>query len=131
MAKLDPDTLKHIYATKVKPQEILSLVQEMTRLHQEGEEPDFYTAVAILAERNKEGSVRRRANKMFAITERMQCLAKLVEEQDVRMRGWTMNAIEVGCVLTTQPSLQPRLSARSSESTMKRSLTKMSFSTSF
>jgi hypothetical protein len=92
--------MKRIYATKVKPQEIFSLVQEMTRLHQEGDKPDFYTAVAILAQRNKEASISKRTNKMFAITERMQCLAKLIEEQDVRMRGWTMEAIEEGCVLT-------------------------------
>jgi superfamily I DNA/RNA helicase len=53
MTTFDPAGMERIYATKVKPEEILSLVQEMTRLHQEGEKPDFYTAVAILAQRHR------------------------------------------------------------------------------
>ena len=100
MTTFDPDGMDRIYATKVKPKEILSLVQEMTRLHDEGEKPDFYSAVFILSQRNKRGKISTRVNKTFAITERMLCLARLIEKKDERMRGWTMDTIEEGCMLT-------------------------------
>ena len=94
------DEMHHIYAAKVKPKEILSLVLEMTRLHQEGEKPDFYTAVGILSQRHKKMKTGTRIKKTFAITERMQCLARLMETKDERMRGWTMETIDEDSMLT-------------------------------
>jgi len=40
--------------------------------------------------------------KSFVITERLQCLGKLIEKKDARMRGWTMEGIEEGCLLTNE-----------------------------
>src|SRR5258708_1561653 len=100
MTTFAPEGMERIYATKVKPKEILSLVQEMTRLHDEGEKPDFYSALAILSQRQKGNKKRASTGKMFVIMERMRCLAQLIEKKDDRMRGWTMDTIDENCLLT-------------------------------
>jgi hypothetical protein len=98
MTTFDPEGMDRIYATKVKPKEILSLVQEMSRLHEEGETPDYYSALAILCQRYKGRKLRTRIDKTFVIMERMQCLLKVMKDE--RMRGWTMEAIDPDCMLT-------------------------------
>jgi hypothetical protein len=91
-------TYEELYATKVKPEEILYVVNSVTRLHEEGQKPDFYTAMFILTDhyRGKKNAV----DKVFVITERLRCLANLIEQNDERMRGWTMEAVEPGCMIT-------------------------------
>jgi hypothetical protein len=93
MTKLDTKGLQKIYATKIKPEEILYLVKEMARLHEEGSEPDWYSMVFILSNRYK-----RRTGKVLSIIERMGCLVEMTK--DARMRGWSMQALEKGCLLT-------------------------------
>lgn len=85
-------------ATNVMPEEIMYVVNNMTRLHDQGQKPDFYTAIFILTDHYK--GKKNAVNKVFVITERLQCLANLVKENDPRMRGWTMDAIEPDCVIT-------------------------------
>jgi hypothetical protein len=43
-------TWEDLYATKVKPQEILDVVSSMARLHEEGKNPDFYTAMFLVTD---------------------------------------------------------------------------------
>lgn len=88
------------YATKVTLEEILHVVKKMTRLHEEGEKPDFESASFIIADRYR--GKRNAVEKTFAIMERMLCLSRLMEKKDERMRGWTMDAIEEGCMLTNE-----------------------------
>jgi len=89
---------EELYATKVKPEEILYIVTNMTRLHEEGEKPDFQTALFILSDhyRGKRNAV----DKVFVITERLQCLGNLIRKNDERMRGWTLEAVEPDCMIT-------------------------------
>lgn len=42
-----------LYSTKVKPEEILSVVTTMARLHEEGKNPDFHTAMFLVTDRYK------------------------------------------------------------------------------
>lgn len=87
-----------IYALKIEPEEIIYLVKEMSRLHNEGEEPDWYMAVLILKDRYEAEDIHVQAEKLFCITERMRCLLEMTK--DKRMRGWSMQAIEKDCLLT-------------------------------
>ncbi|HKV77124.1 MAG TPA: hypothetical protein VJP02_03240 [Candidatus Sulfotelmatobacter sp.] len=89
---------KELYATKVKPEEILYVVTNMTRLHEEGKKPNFCTAALILTDHYK--GKRNAVEKVFVITERLQCLATLVKKNDERMRGWTMEAVDPDCMIT-------------------------------
>jgi hypothetical protein len=89
-----------LYATKVTLAEILYVVKKMTRLHESGEKPDFESATFIIADRYR--GKRDAVAKTFAIMERMLCLSKLMERKDERMRGWTIDAIEEGCMLTNE-----------------------------
>ncbi len=91
-------TYEELYATKVKPEEILYVVNNMTRLHEDGQKPDFYTAMFILTDHYKRK--KNAVDKVFVITERLQCLANLIKQNDERMRGWTMEAVEPDCMIT-------------------------------
>jgi len=91
-------TWDDLYATKVRPDEILYVVTNMARLHEEGKNPDFYTAMFIVTDRYKKK--KNAVEKSFVIIERLQCLGKLLAKKDARMRGWTMEGIEEGCLLT-------------------------------
>ncbi len=88
---------------EIATEEVTYLVEEMARRHQEREpgEVDFYTAVAILAERYV-GT--RDHHRSFCLMERMRCLTDLL--RDERMRGWTIEAIEEGCLLTNEAIFQ-------------------------
>ncbi len=90
--------LDELYSTKVKPDEILDIVKSMTRLHDEGESPTMETALFVLFNRYK--GKRNAVDKSFVISERLMCLSQLMKKNDERMRGWTMEMIEPGCVLT-------------------------------
>ena len=81
----------------ISTEEITYLVQEMARLHQEREsrEVDFYTAVAILAERYGDDH-----DRCYCVMERMRCLRSLVGDE--RMKGWTIQGVENGCLLTNE-----------------------------
>ena len=46
-------TWEDLYATKVKPDEILYVVTNMARLHEEGKNPDFHTAMFLVTDRHK------------------------------------------------------------------------------
>jgi hypothetical protein len=87
-----------LYATKVKPEEILYVVTNMARIHEEGKNPGFETAMFIVVDRYKKK--KHAQGKSLAIIERLRCLAKLIEQKDERLRGWTMQGIEEGCLLT-------------------------------
>jgi hypothetical protein len=87
-----------LYATKVKPDEILYIVTNMARLHEEGKNPTFETALFILTDhlRGKRNAI----GKSVAISERLMCLSHLIHKNDQRMRGWTMEAVEPDCLIT-------------------------------
>jgi hypothetical protein len=83
---------------RVKPEEILYVVREMSRLRDEGEEPDWYSMMFILKDRY-EGE-KEQVVKLFCISERMRCLVDMTK--DARMRGWSMKAIQKDCLLTNE-----------------------------
>jgi hypothetical protein len=94
-----PKSIRDIQAMEIATEEIAYLVDEMARQHQERKqgEVDFYTAVAILAERYRE---RQDHHRSFCVMERMRCLTDLLG--DDRIRGWTIQGIEEGCLLTNE-----------------------------
>jgi hypothetical protein len=75
--------------------DILFLVEEMGRLHDEGCETSWFTQIGILSELFPAHS-----DEPYCIMERMQCLIKLMGED--RMRGWTMKTIDRTCTLTNR-----------------------------
>jgi len=91
-------TYEELYATKVKPEEILYIVNKMTRLREQGQKPDLDAAMFILTDHYK--GKKNAVDKVFVITERLQCLANLIKLNDERMRGWTMEAVEPDCMIT-------------------------------
>jgi len=86
---------QEMYALTIQPEEIIYLVQEMSKLHNEGVKTDWYSSVGILAERHK--GDRSRA---VCISQRMMCLAKVME--DDRMRAWTKKPEGKEYILTNQ-----------------------------
>ncbi len=93
-------TWDDLYATKVQPAEILYVVTNMARLHEEGKDPDFHTAMFLVTDRHK--GKKNAVEKSFVIIERLQCLGRLIKSKDARLRGWTMEGIEEGCLLTNE-----------------------------
>ena len=89
-----PKIIEQTQSTEIEPDDITYLVEEMTKRREAGDEVNFFTQIGILADRYGAQSP-----KPFAITERMQCLIKLMEADD-RMRGWTMDGVDPGCKLT-------------------------------
>lgn len=92
-----PESVRAIQAIQIDDEEIFYLVEEMSRLHQEREpgETDWYSAMALMADKYREDHER-----IFCIMERMQCLMPMLKDE--RMRGWTMEGIEEGCLLTNE-----------------------------
>ena len=86
---------RELIETKVQPEEIIYLVQEMAKLHDEGRDPDWESSVLILVKRYPG-----EPGKTHCISERMRCLLEMTK--DVRMRGWTMEGPEEGCLLTSE-----------------------------
>jgi hypothetical protein len=85
-------------ATKVKPEEIVYIVSNVARLHEEGEKTNSETAMFILLDRYR--GKRNLLGKCVAIMERLQCLSNLIQKNDERLRGWTMDAVEPNCKFT-------------------------------
>src|ERR1035437_2083370 len=76
----------------IEPKEIVYLVTEMAKRHDEG--ADWYTQIAILADPYPMPSER-----PFAISERMECLLEMLKDE--RMRGWSMEVPHTpDCILT-------------------------------
>ena len=92
-------TIEAMSQVRVEPQEIIDLVSEMNKLHEDGVDVSLFSQIGILAEKYPHGS-----DKPFIIMERMQCLVALME--DDRMRGWTLDGIEPGCKLTSSAVFQ-------------------------
>jgi hypothetical protein len=94
-----PAWARETVAMTIEPEDIVHLVQEMTRLHDEGRgegrTPDMYSAIGILAERHR-GDV----GKPACIMQRMRCLEEVMK--DSRMRGWSFNGPEEGCKITSE-----------------------------
>ena len=90
-----PTWARETVAMRIETEDIIHLVQEMARLHDEGREegrtPDMYSAVRILAERHQ-GDV----GKPACIMQRMRCLEEVMK--DSRMRGWSFDGLEEGCL---------------------------------
>jgi hypothetical protein len=80
---------------KIDPEDILFLVEEMGRLHDERCETSWFAPIGILYELFPDHS-----DEPYCIIERMQCLIKLMGED--RMRGWTMKTIDPTCTLTNR-----------------------------
>jgi len=86
---------RKLIETKIQPEEIIYLVQEMAALHEDGREPDWDSSLMILVKRHPG-----QPGKAHCIWERMRCLSEMAK--DARMRGWTMNGPEEGCMLTSE-----------------------------
>jgi hypothetical protein len=93
-AKL-PRNFEDILSLKIEPEEVLYLVKEMARHHDENGKADWYTQVAILADRYPHNPIH-----VLCIVERMQCLFGLTK--DARMKGWAMDTDDPKCNLTNE-----------------------------
>lgn len=82
-----------IQMVQVEPNEILFLVTEMARNHDEGNDTNWYTQVGILASLYPD-----KPERAIAIVERMQCLIGLFGDE--RMRGWTLASRDPNCIIT-------------------------------
>lgn len=92
---MTPESIRTIQNLSIEPEEILYLVQEMTRRRETSNEVDWYTSLAILFDRYPCDG-----DRTFCINQRMECLLPMMA--DARMRGWSMDAVEPGCVLTNE-----------------------------
>lgn len=95
----------HRYATiaaetTIAPEEIITLVKKMNELREKGRDPNWYSAVGILSDQYRGDPLR-----CFSILERMRCMADL--SKDRRMRGWSMEGAEEGCLLTDEAIFHP------------------------
>jgi hypothetical protein len=91
-----PESIREIQRMEIAPEEIVYLVEEMAKVHQERGSATFYTSVAILAER-----YRNEPGRSFCVIERMRCLAALSSYG--RMKGWTIEGTEKCCIHTQEP----------------------------
>jgi hypothetical protein len=87
--------VQRIIKTEIKPEEIIALVQELERLHDEGREPDWESSAIILVKQHPG-----QPQKAHCISERMRCLSEM--SKDTRMRGWSFEGSEPGCLLTSE-----------------------------
>ena len=91
---------------KIKPSDIKFLVSEMAKLHDTDALKGFEAQVFILLKRHG----KKKTDKIFAIVERMRCLLALMEDE--RMRGWTLEGLEPGCILTHEAVFDATASCR-------------------
>ena len=94
------DAVLRAFNLKIRPDEIIYLIQEMTNRHDLSEKPDFYTSMAILLNRYK--GQKRAADRMFSITTRMHCLSDLMKTGDERWNGWSKMTSDPACIVTHQ-----------------------------
>ncbi len=78
---------------KIEPEDIYHVVQEMGKLRDEGGQPDWYSAIGILAQAYPAGS-----RKPVAIMERMQALGPVL--QDERAQKWNLKTTVPGQAMT-------------------------------
>jgi hypothetical protein len=97
MAKI-PAIIREIQAMQVMPEEITYFVQQLAQQQQDrvAGDADFYTVVAMLAERYQ-GADQHRS---FCVMERMRCLVHLMSDE--RMRGWTVKSIDEDRLFTNE-----------------------------
>lgn len=86
-------TVGDIQNLVVETRELTDLVQEINKDDHEDGQTDWYTAVAILANRYKGDP-----DRAFCVLKRIECLLALMKEP--RMRGWSVETTEPGCVVT-------------------------------
>jgi hypothetical protein len=84
-----------IQLVQIEPEEILFLITEMAKSHDEGQGTNWYTQVGILANRYPN-----QPERVVAIVERMKCLIDLFDDQ--RMRGWTLASRDPSCIITNE-----------------------------
>jgi hypothetical protein len=102
MTVCDPSTMQQIYdTTKITPDEIISLVKELNERREEGEKADYVAALWILFQRYDHDNEEQH-DKAMVIMRRMECLVELAQRSDERMRGWTLEGKEEGCLLTNE-----------------------------
>ena len=94
MSRVDK-SITEIQGMVITPEEIFYVVEVLARQHRERDDVDFYTMIGVLAERYQQDSRR-----SFCVMQRMRCTVELV--QDKRMKGWTIQGIEDGCLLTNE-----------------------------
>lgn len=90
---------------KVRPDEIVDLVQEMSNRHEAGEEAGFFAACGFLMNRYRSKGKKKKfdhemADRVYCITTRMECLASIMSGDDPRLRGYTKDANDPACTLT-------------------------------
>jgi hypothetical protein len=80
----------------IEPDEILYLVQEMTRRAREGDSVDWHTSIGVLADKYPGDP-----DRVFCISERIRCLVDMMS--DPRMVAWTKKAPDLEYTLTKAP----------------------------
>jgi hypothetical protein len=83
---------------KIRPDEIIGLIEEMTARRDSSEPSDIYTSLAILAERYK--GKRNATDRILCISTRMTCLSELMSSNDPRLRGYTKSTEDPSCTVT-------------------------------
>jgi hypothetical protein len=105
VSSLSTSTHDDIFLMRVEPEEIIYLVEELAKLHEEGRESNWYSQVAILLDRYP-----KQASRAHCIMQRMHCLAALAK--DDRMRGWSMATDDPKCALTHEARFRATAKAR-------------------
>ena len=86
---------ERLITTKVKPEEIIALVQEMETRHDEGRELDWESSIIVLLQQHPG-----QPQKVLCISERIRCLFEMTK--DARMRRWSFETPEHGCLRTSE-----------------------------
>jgi hypothetical protein len=95
-ASLPPLLFEKVNELVIKPEEIIYLVQEMTARARRGERPDWYTSIAVLAEK-----YRGDPDRVYCISARIRCLVEMMK--DARMAAWVRAAPELDYSVTKEP----------------------------
>lgn len=91
-----PLPLSRVDKLIIEPDEILYLVQEMTKRAREGGAVDRYTSLAVLTKKYSGDP-----DRVFCISERVRCLVQMLE--DPRMEAWTRKGPDLDYTLTREP----------------------------
>jgi hypothetical protein len=82
----------------IEPSEIIDLVEEMTELHDNSEEIDWYSSMGVLF--NRYSGTEDCADRVFCISTRMSCLSDLMKSDDERLHCWAKIANDPKCIVT-------------------------------
>jgi hypothetical protein len=88
--------MKATLTTKIKPSDVNFLITELTRRREGGEDCGFEAQAFILLHHYRKS--KNKPIRMFATVERLRCLGEIMKDE--RMRGWTMQTKDPGCILT-------------------------------